>query len=318
MLGFVDIKELRDAFGNAFSLDDLERIVRTAERATDGHCSSRQPAIGRLRVDRMGETDSRLEELLKAATRYNPGNPRLRAVLEALRPFASPAPEHGSDGLLSDGLALQQASEYEQALSAFERAVELAGQEGNRYNEARAFSLAGSILRQLGPSGSDLSIRAGADRLGLAGQCPLRISILRDLAEIYRVSGRAGDAVPIYQQLLELNSKHGRSEDVASTLQSFARLSVEAGDEKAGASQFRSAAELWGQLGDPGSQGLATLELAGVLLRMGDIVSAEPRFVERWTWQGAPPRRPRSHRLVEPGGDRIPAGRLRHGGGTLS
>ncbi|MBP7865515.1 MAG: tetratricopeptide repeat protein [Acidobacteria bacterium] len=204
---------------------------------------------------------------------------RLREAAEkflaAAEGYRIPEPRRSAECLEKAGRAFLASAEKERALDAFEKALVIWREAGDRAGEARALRRAAEAKRASGMPEAALALidqalavsREAGDRSGEA-------QALCDRAEVFYFRGDRSQALALLEEALPLWRAAGDKAGEARTLGNVANIWNRIGEREKALARFRELLPLYRSLGDRSSEAATLMNLGLVLRAQGDYREA--------------------------------------------
>jgi tetratricopeptide (TPR) repeat protein len=173
--------------------------------------------------------------------------------------------------LLGSGQVHQDLDEWEDASSAYERALRLAGEIGDNGWQAYAWNNIGAMLGELGRLDDALHYyQLALDGLRRAGDRGALAALLHNLAHILGDRGKHRQAIETLERALEIERDEGNVQGMAATLLEIAVECDLTGDVDGALESYQQAGELHRRAGDRGGEADVLSSLALLHEHVGD------------------------------------------------
>lgn len=220
-----------------------------------------------------------IDELIEAAWNRNPGNAALQSFLKRYRHLEHLTSANPAEDWIDYGLLKQAEGAYEDAIFAYVTATEIAEENDDFQNKARALQLSGSFYRNLGNTElAVLNLEASLLAARSSKNIDLVLSVLQELSSIYSQIGNTAKAISYTKELYTFNHQTNKRLDAAKNLNDIAHLYSLLGQFKRAQSLLQQAIALWRELGDVTGQILSIIELGTTFLHLEDLESAKHNF----------------------------------------
>jgi tetratricopeptide (TPR) repeat protein len=199
---------------------------------------------------------------------------------ELARQAAAKARNSGARLLLArarlvEGWALDDQSQFPEAIAAFSAAEDLFRDAGDRNGMATAFNDLGIVLQKQGDlAGAREKLseaRAGFEHIGDENGLG---AALTNLGEVYRAQGELKQAEELYQQALRIFRRTGRKDNEYATMNNLGAVLFQRGDFRAAGRFFEELLAARQAAGDKNGVALAKTNLGDVLRVQGKLDSA--------------------------------------------
>lgn len=176
---------------------------------------------------------------------------------------------------LVEGWALDDQSQFPEAIAAFSAAEGLFRDAGDRNGMATAFNDLGIVLQKQGDlAGAREKLaeaRAGFEHIGDENGLG---AVLTNLGEVYRAQGELNQAEELYQQALRIFRRTGRKDNEYATMNNLGAVLFQRGDFRAAGKFFEELLQVRQAAGDKNGVALAKTNLGDVLRVQGKLDSA--------------------------------------------
>ncbi|MDJ1169769.1 tetratricopeptide repeat protein [Roseofilum sp. BLCC_M154] len=169
------------------------------------------------------------------------------------------------DSLNSLGVAYYSQGDYEQAISYYQKALEIRQEIGDRSGIAKSFNNLGLAYCSQGDYGKAISnYQKAIEIFQQIGDCSVTSTTLMNLGNAYYAQGDYGQAMSCYQQALEIRREIGDCSGIANSLIGLGNAYNSQGEYERVISYSQQALEIFQEIGDRSgiAQSLGNLGLA--------------------------------------------------------